>query len=334
MPILSLEELDEILKQYAKEESIIYPDFTDENNRAICTISPYTIDVNNHPLAAVNEFGQAASHFIAHCKEYYAQGDFSPPLTEAKVQTIYGLLFPLNTDLCGAHDGNAFEKKRAKEWDTYWSKVIHELNNEGQQIKLEELTKVQQDLLAAYRFKIILRCSFKENSMDDIRIQEFLESVNSCMANFSPKDAFVYLYQKFTNDFEMDMGLDLQTLSRHLSTNQRVEYLKKFEEILARKSLLFVGNTALTRLFEEITKDKEFLKQLPLLLENQSALGEFIRTFPDNHKRNALLSASIYEIFNSQNKRKKPKLSTLRKKQVQLLQSIMQDNQTNRGKLT
>lgn len=332
MPILSLEELDEILKQYAKEEAIIYPNFTDENNRTICTFSPYAIDVNNHPFSAANEFGPHAAHFIQHCKTYFSQSDFSPPLTEAKVQTIYALLGPLNKDLCGAHDGTDFEKNRANEWDNYWASVIHEFANEGQQISYEELTKVQQDLLAAYRFKIILQCSFESPSIDDVRIQEFLQAVNSCMQNYSAQEAFGYLYQKFTNDFEMDLALDMQTLSRHLNTRQKTEYLKKFEEILSRKSLRFVGEAALTRLFEEATKDKEFLKQLPALLEKGSPLNEFISTYPDNHKRNALLSASLYEVFNRHHS-KKPKHSARQTKHIHLLQSLL-NNASIRGTLT
>lgn len=286
MPTLSLEELDEILKHYSAQEPLVYPHKTDKINRSTCTVVPFLIDNHEKQLQSTNELGAHALAFINCAAERYKTGMFSPPLNAQNIALIYEFLLPLNKDLTGCMDGDDFEIQRANEWNSHWSNLITTIHNEGHQITFDELSLVQKDILCTYRQKIIQHCSFKPKGantfeVDEIRVQEYLSQINQCIGVFSPTDAFEHLHAKFLSDFETDLGLDIQALSRYLNTQQQTEYLKKFEEIICRKAYAFIGEAASTKLFKEIAKDSEFVRQLPTLLEQSQAFKNFILHYPN-----------------------------------------------------
>ncbi len=325
MPILSLEEVDEILKSYSANEAGIASH--KDNTKPQCTVAPFLIDSHEQKINSLNELGLHAKEFITHAHERYQIGVLAPPLTEEKVKQIYDFLTPLNVDLIGNPQGTAFEQQRAREWDQHWCELITHVNNEGHQLSTDEIKKIQEDILKAYRQKIIQHCVFKpkgkkSDKVDEVRVQEYLISISNCLAYYNPTDAFTYLYEKYFADFESDLRFDIQTLSRYLNISQRTEYVKKFEEILSRKTVEFVGSQTISCLFEEMTKDKEFIKQLPYLLEKGQMLKNFILNYPDKNKKNSVLSASIYEIFN---RKEKEASNSLKDKHLFLLQNMLQD---------
>ncbi len=286
MPTLSLEELDEILKHYSAQEPLVYPKKIDKINRSTCTVVPLLIDNHEKHLQSTNELGAHALAFISLAQERYQLGMLSPPLNAQNIAKIFEFLLPLNKDLTGCLNGEDFEIQRAHEWNTHWSNLITTIHNEGHQLTIDEISLVQNDILCTYRQKIIQHCSFKPKGadtfeVDDIRVQEYLSSINQCIGVFSPTDAFEHLHAKYLMDFENDLGLDIQALSRYLNTQQQTEYLKKFEEIICRKAYTFVGEAASTKLFKEMTKDSEFIRQLPSLIEKSQAFKNFILHYPN-----------------------------------------------------
>ncbi len=326
MPIISLEELDAFLQHYASEAPFIYPLKNGEIvEPASCT--PKLIRNNEHHMHSSNGLGFQATDFINLARDRYRSGELSPPITGRKVQNIYTLFEQLNLDLTGNETGDEIEQQRAKCWNTYWHNALIDLKKEGKHLTQDELEKVKSDILMAYRQRIIQYCEFKPkgsstHEIDEIRAQEFLQQINQHFAHLTAFENYEHIFNKLLQDFEKDLWLDLQALSRYLNIKQHAEYVKKFEEMLSRKTVEFIGNSAITKIFTEVTKDKEFLKQLPMLLEKGDSVRKFIVHFPDKKKRDTLLTASIYEIFNGKGMDRE---NTIQDKHIQLIQSIMQN---------
>jgi hypothetical protein len=185
---------------------------------------------------------------------------------------------------------------------------------------------VKDNILTAYRQKIITLCQFHPkgqdtDEMDEMRAQEYLQNINHLYDNYTAFEAYDFTIKKLIYDFEKDLWLDVQSLSRLLNTAHHSDYVKKFEEMISRKSVEFLGPTAMIRIFSEVTKDKEFQKQLPFLLEKGDKLKQFLTHFPDKKKRDKLLTSSIYEIFND---KQKEYTNAVQDKHINTIQSIMQ----------
>ncbi len=327
MPIISLEELDAFLQHYASEAPFIYPLINGDKAKEADSCTPKLVHNNAHKMHSSNGLGYQATDFINLARDRYKSGELAPPITGRKVQSIYTLFEQLNQDLTGNETGDEVEQQRAKRWNNYWHNAIVDLNNEGKHLTQDALEKVKTDILMAYRQRIILNCEFKPKGLatheiDEIRAQEFLQQINQHFAHLTPFENYEHIFNKLVQDFEKDLWLDIQALSRYLNIKQQTEYVKKFEEIISRKTVEFIGNFAITKIFTEITKDREFLKQLPMLLEKGETLRKFIVHFPDKKKRDSLLTASIYEIFNGKGLDRE---NTIQDKQIQLIQSIMQN---------
>jgi hypothetical protein len=304
MPKISLELLDEFLRHYALEAPFIYPN-SDENNNNVSVSSTIFEQHESHQKNTCKILGSYASDFIQHAKLRFENGEISPPISLRTVQALYTYFDQLNIDLIGNLNGNAYERQRAKEWNSYWHNVVAEFQREGKKLDEEELTKVKNDILTAYRQKIITLCRFQpkgpdSDEMDEMRAQEYLQKINLHYDNHTAYEAYDIILKKLINDFEKDLWLDVQSLSRLLNTAHHSDYVKKFDEMISRKTVEFLGPSAFNRIFSEITNDKEFLKQLPLLLEQGENFKHFIIHFPDKKKRDKLLTASIYEIFNGE----------------------------------
>ncbi|MGD9592810.1 MAG: hypothetical protein AB7V32_09850 [Candidatus Berkiella sp.] len=331
MPILSLEELDEILKHYSAQDPYFLPEKVDKLSAPRSTVVPLLIDNHEHQLEQVNTLGPKALDFIKHAVQHYQRGAFSPPISKEKIAQIYDLLLPLNLDLTGYDNGTAFEKQQATHWEKHWCELMKTINDEGHQLTTDELKKVKNDILCAYRFKIIQHCAFKSKGsntdpLDDVRTQEYLSLINQYICVLTPTEAFEHIHQKLTSEFENDLGLDLQVLTRYLNIKQQTQFLKKFDEIISRKTTQCLGDVATSKLFEHITKDKELLMQLPSLLEKGTAFNYFIKEFPDKVKRDQLLCASLYQILSTKTKNTQPTLQ----KHVQILQGMLQSKCLNR----
>ncbi|MBI2792031.1 MAG: hypothetical protein HYX61_08735 [Gammaproteobacteria bacterium] len=327
MPKISLELLDEFLKHYALEAPFIYPN-SDENNNNVSVSSTIFEQHESHQKNTCKILGSYASDFIQHANQRFTNGEISPPITLRTVQAIYTYFDQLNIDLIGNLNGNAYEKQRAKEWNTYWHNVVAEFQREGKKFNQEELTKVKNDILTAYRQKIITMCNFhpkgqESDEMDEMRAQEYLLSINQLYDSLTAYEAYDFILKKLINDFENDLWLDVQSLSRLLNTTNHSDYVKKFDEMISRKTVEFLGSTALNRIFSEVTNDKEFLKQLPLLLEKGEKLKHFITHFPDKEKRDKLLTASIYEIFNGEQNEFN---HAIQNKYFNMIQNLMETN--------
>lgn len=327
MPKITLELLDEFLRHYALEAPFIYPIKCADNNMDICTLQTLMNQNNIHPVHPIGNLGTKAYEFIQQAKQRYHHGELSPPINLRTMRSIYERYDELNIDLIGNENGVELEQKRAKEWNTYWHNVLAEFQREGRNITDNEINKVKKDILTAYRQKIISLCVFEpkgptSHTLDEMRVQEYLQTINQYYDYHSPFEAYDLMLVNLVHDFEKDLWLDIQSLSRLLNTAHYKHYLKKFEEAISRKAVEFLGSAASIRIFTEITKDKEFLKQLPLLLEKSDKLKQFISNFPDKKKRDKILNATIYEIFN--NKKNKYKNGAVQTKYIQMIQGIMQ----------
>ncbi len=264
--------------------------------------APTLIKCHGRSFFAANVFGVHARDFINKTKERYETGVLCPPLSERHVDMIYQLLLPLNQDLCPDLNCNTEDQIRTKSWENAWKNIIAEYKQEGRILTGKEIEQAKQDVFSAYRHKIIQLSTFSPYGhqtleIDEIHIQEYLICISNCMSHYSSKEAYTHLHHHFMHEFKNHFWLDLQMLSRYLHINQRSAYLKKFEEILSRKSIKFLGDEPITHLFKAITKDREFLKKLPLFIEESPILRDFLINYPDKRQRDEVLTTAMYELL-------------------------------------
>lgn len=155
---------------------------------------------NGPKLAKISELGFEANQFIHDATRHFASGILSPPLTKDKTAEIYTLYAKIDKDLIGDPNGNAAQKTQHQEWQAFWQK-----QQQDYPALTAQLAIVQQEILAAYRFKVISLTTFKPNGakstqQDEARVEKFLQEINKQMrSNMSFADAYV------TNDLVPNM---------------------------------------------------------------------------------------------------------------------------------
>jgi|GEM_PF-3623836 len=135
---------------------------------------------NGPKIDRISELGEGANQFIYSANRHYLSGIFKPPHTPQNVEQIYKLLDELNKDLQGSSTGTDAEQLRHQQWQAFWNLQLQD--HPG---LTANLLTVQQEILAAYRFKAINYCAFKPHvrstQQDEIRIQDFLLEVSNRM---------------------------------------------------------------------------------------------------------------------------------------------------------
>jgi len=185
MPNALLSKMQEII-DYNKEAGILTKaNQTSERIRFFSKTGP--------KIAKISELGEGANQFIYSAHRNYEKGTLHPPYTEENVEQMYKLFNDINKDLQGDKDGSDANKNRYREWHVFWEKQLKDYPD----LK-ENLTQVQQEILAAYRLKTLIMCVFKPKNnstqRDEIRVQDFLQAVNNRMcAGLSAKEAYAEL---------------------------------------------------------------------------------------------------------------------------------------------
>ena len=261
-----LKQLNELIDVYVNQ-------IRTDNVINSCDITPF--EVNGR-----NELGFHALEFMKTAPQKYEHKLISPPLTSSVVENIYYLLAQIDKDLKGDLNGSLNDIQCAKEWNEFWQDIL----KSNPQLVNGVLTKMKHETLCAYRSHVIHSTTF-----EDAHAREFLLKFNPLVGKLSAHHAYDMVIDKLEVDFINDLGLDIQALSRYLSTTNIDAYLKKFEEVVSRKNVIFLGQSANTKIFSEMIKDKEFFHQLPNMLGKSEPLEQFLQSLPEAVKREQLL---------------------------------------------
>ncbi|MCS5710936.1 hypothetical protein [Candidatus Berkiella aquae] len=291
MPGPLIEKMQEIVDHNIKDNILISPAQAGERVRFFSK--------NSGPkIARIAELSGEANQFIHDANRLFTNGTLSPPYSVANVQNVYDLFARLNKDLQGDPNGTAAQKAQHQEWNAFWAKQLKDYP-----ALKDDLATVQQEILAAYRFKTLSLSTFKpfgaqSTQQDEARIQDFLQEINKkARAGLTP-DATVAeitakLNQKFSGDLEILMGRLTAELNKEFNASN---ISKVFSDILKDKSFVFLGASAQNKVFEALAKNQTLIAKLPLILESDNACKTFIQAFPDSAKRKQLLSSSLASV--------------------------------------
>lgn len=157
---------------------------------------------NGPKLAKISQLGEGANQFIYDATRNYAKGLFRPPFTLEKVTKIYEQFAKIDKDLTGDSNGSVEQKAKYQEWNDFWVKQQRDFPQ-----LTETLATVQQEILAAYRFKVINMCVFKPKTnstqKDETQVQDCLQEVNSFAGKgLTPADAYADLSIKLDSHVE------------------------------------------------------------------------------------------------------------------------------------
>lgn len=177
---------------------------------------------NGPKLAKISELGEGANQFIYDATRNYAKGLFRAPFTLEKVTKIYEQFAKIDKDLTGAPNSTDEQKAKHHEWNAFWVKQQRDFPQ-----LTETLTKVQQEILAAYRFKVLNMSVFKPKTnstqKDETHVQDCLQEVNKCAGRgLAPADAYVDLSIKFDSHVEHDLLIStIQTVHTQQASNPK-----------------------------------------------------------------------------------------------------------------
>lgn len=249
---------------------------------------------NGPKLAKISELGAGANQFIHDAIRYFANGTLSPPFSKDNISDIYKLYANIDKDLMGDPNGTDAQKAQHQEWQTFWQKQQQDYPALNAQ-----LTTVQQEILAAYRFKTLSLTTFKPNGakstqQDEVRAQDFLQEINKKMrSQLSPADAYVDLLENFSKRFAHDLDSMVDRLGNAAKNKDWENFNQVFMQIQKDKCYQYLGPVAEKMLFSTLRNHATIIEKLPYILEKSKLGSAFIEAYPDAKQRQALLTQSL-----------------------------------------
>lgn len=255
---------------------------------------------NGPKIARISELGEGANQFIYSANRNYTNGILKPPFNQKNIGHIYKLFNDLNKDLLGDAAGTDAEKARHQEWQSFWEKQVKDYPDLA-----PKLATVQQEILAAYRFKTLSLCVFKPHAkstlQDEVRAQDFLQEVNKRMrAGLNEASALEDLTSKFSTRLAQSLESTLARMVVQLNNKDWNGFSQSFLQLQADKTFEFLGPKAHTMLFDAIAKTPLLVAKLPLILEKDNPCKVFIESFPDGGKRHQLLESALASVKTGQ----------------------------------
>jgi hypothetical protein len=251
---------------------------------------------NGPKIARISELGEGANQFIHNANRNYTSGTLKPPFSEQNIGQIYKQFKDLNKDLQGDPAGTDADKVRHQEWNAFWDKQVKDFPDLA-----AKLATVQQEVLAAYRFKTLSLTAFKPHAkstqQDEARVQDFLQEVNKRMrAGLNEAAALEDLTSKFSDRLTQGLDSMLARMVVQLNNKDWNGFSQSFSQLQTDKAFEFLGLKAQTLLFDAIAKTPLLVAKLPLILENDNPCKVFIEAFPDSGKRKQLLESALASV--------------------------------------
>lgn len=162
---------------------------------------------NGPKLAKISELGFGANQFIYDATRNYANGTLRLPFTLENITKIYEQFAKIDKDLIGDANGSDEQKTKHQEWHAFWAKQQQDFPQ-----LIDTLATAQQEILAAYRFKVLNMTVFKpklnSTQQDEAHVQNYLQEVNkNACRGLSPAEALADLDNKLDIQIEQSLSI-------------------------------------------------------------------------------------------------------------------------------
>lgn len=256
------------------------------------------------PKLDVEDIGPAGKAFSAKAIENFHGPDapFKPPYTLEKIENMYKEFEKWDEDL----KGKVGSPERA-EWDAYWQGVKENETNKlpsGYEDRDKWIQDLQQQVLNAYRFKIISNANFVPQQQDkakfdalNFRARDFFQSVSKYKRNKDPSETYDHLKKGATEKFTSEFREIMKNVGPNGKSPDAPRVFDGLNALFARKEAEYVGVKEAYHIMQENEDFKQFVENLPKSLDDETivemqkfnGLENFVKILPEETKK-ALLA--------------------------------------------
>jgi hypothetical protein len=256
--------LQQLAAEHKKTNFLHAPQF--EGSRILLFTSSKTQTIPTEDL------GEHAHDFMQKAQQYYAAGDWSPPLSATKVIDIYRAFTDIDIDLTGDPLWSDF-------WTQYEQSLINPKTTDAEINRLKFLIRnAQAQILTGYRFKIIGITNFlqsqeneskAEHGLKEIRCRSFFQQINRYKRELPAEECYYRLMDIFEKSLINEVEVIRASFEVQLNGSKKVEQSIAFLEravtqIKSKLELEFLGVKAnyILRPLEDIISECHQMKDL------------------------------------------------------------------------